>query len=80
MRSIDGLSPANILALAGSALREHGGDRRAAEAMLRRIGGGRPYRGPSAKMSDALIPSFYHQAADVVALRPRLSNRERWPR
>lgn len=80
LRTVDGLSPESILATAASALRGANGDRTEAERALRRVGGGRPYRGSYAQMSDELIPSFYHQAADVVALKPRLSNAQRWSR
>lgn len=79
MRSIDGLIPERVLETAAAALRRAGGDRAEAERTLRRIGG-TPYRGSYAQLSDELIPSMYHQAADVVALKPRLSNAQRWPR
>lgn len=78
LRTVDGLIPEQVLYAAASALKVAGGDRAEAERTLRQIGG-TPYRGTYAQLSDELIPSFYHQAADVVALRPRRSNAERWP-
>lgn len=79
LQVVDGLSPEQILLTAVSALRRHHGDRAAAAAGLRLIAG-TPYRGTYAQLSDELIPSFYHQAADVLEFRQRVPAAVRWPR
>ena len=78
MHTVDGLLPAEVLRTAAAALRGADGNRSTAERRLREVGGA-PYRGTYAQLSDELIPSFYHQAADALSFRPRRSNAERWP-